>query len=318
VLSEIPEEWEKLLEVWGEQNSSLKKIVADEEVPGRNREYFLYQTLAGALALEEEERGSFITRMKDYMLKAAREAKTHTFWLDNNVEYEAALVEFTEQALTPSPLNRFLKSFTEFQRKVAHYGVFNSLAQTLLKITSPGVPDFYQGTELWDLNLVDPDNRRQVDYEKRERLLGELKQREESGLVTLAGELFSDKDGGRVKLFTIRRALDARSRHKDLFDVGDYIPLRVAGSHRDNVLAYARRKDNQWAVAIAPRLLASLIKAGELPLGQGVWRDTSVELPEDAPGAWRNVLTGELIDARRALPIAEAFRHFPLGLFIAD
>ena len=121
-------------------------------------------------------RDDFINRIKDYVIKAAREAKTHTFWLDHNADYEEALVAFTEKILTPSPANQFLNSFTAFQIKVAHYGVFNSLAQTLLKITSPGVPDFYQGTELWDLNLVDPDNRRAVDYEKREWLLRELKQ----------------------------------------------------------------------------------------------------------------------------------------------
>jgi (1->4)-alpha-D-glucan 1-alpha-D-glucosylmutase len=318
VLSEMPDEWAKLLEVWGEQNGALKKIIGDEEVPGRNREYFLYQTLAGAFTLEEEERGDFIKRIKDYMLKAAREAKSHTFWLDNNVEYEEALVEFTERILSPSASNEFLKSFTEFQKKVAHYAVFNSLSQTLLKATGPGLPDFYQGSELWDLNLVDPDNRRPVDYEKRERLLGELKQREESGLLSLIEELFSDKESGLVKLFTIKRALDARGKHKDLFDGGDYVPLKVSGSLANHVLAFARRKDKRWAVVIAPRLLTSIIAADELPLGKEVWRDTGVELPADSPDLWRHVFTEQLIDGRKTLSVAEVFRHFPLGLLIGE
>ena len=318
VLSEMPDEWEKQLEIWGEQNGPLKKIVGDEEVPGRNREYFLYQTLTGALTLEEEGRGDFVKRMRDYMIKAAREAKSHTFWLDNNVEYEEALGEFTENILTPSPSNQFLKSFTEFQQKVAHYAVFNSLSQTLLKITGPGLPDFYQGSELWDLNLVDPDNRRQVDYEKRERLLGELKQREESGLLPLIEDLFSDKESGRIKLFTIRKALAARRSHKELFDGGDYISLKAAGERGDHVLAFARRKDKQWAVVLAPRLLTSLIAADELPLGKEVWRDTVIELPTDSPDQWRHVFTGHLIDGRKSLSIAEVFRHFPLGLLIGE
>jgi (1->4)-alpha-D-glucan 1-alpha-D-glucosylmutase len=318
VLSEIPEEWEKRLELWGEQNGPLKKIVGDEEVPGRNREYFLYQTLIGALTFEEEERGNFIKRIKDYMIKAAREAKSHTFWLDNNVDYEAALVEFTEKVLTPSPSNQFLEDFIEFQKKVAHYGAFNSLSQTLVKIASPGLPDIYQGSELWDLNLVDPDNRRPVDYEKRERLLGGLKQGEESGLLSLIEELFSDKESGRVKLFTVQRALDARKRHKELFDGGDYIPLKAVGSRSDHVVAFARRKDKRWAVVIAPRLLTSLIGATELPLGKDVWRDTSIEMPVDSPGTWRHIFTEQLIDARQTISVAEAFRHFPLGLLIGE
>lgn len=318
LLSEMPGEWEKRLEIWGEQNGAFKKIVGDEEVPGRNREYFLYQTLIGAFAFDEEERGNFIKRIKDYMLKAAREAKFHTFWLDNNAEYEEALVEFTEKILTPSDSNEFLRSFGEFQKKIAHYAAFSSLAQTLLKITGAGLPDFYQGSELWDLNLVDPDNRRPVDYEKRERFLRGLKQREESGLLPLIEELLSDKESGMVKLFTIQRALAARRRHKELFDDGDYIPLKAAGSRAGHVLAFARRKDKQWVVVIAPRLLISLVGANELPLGKEVWRDTAVELPDDSPRVWRHVFTEELIDARRALAVAEVFRRFPLGLLMGE
>ncbi|HEX8091518.1 MAG TPA: malto-oligosyltrehalose synthase, partial [Blastocatellia bacterium] len=318
VLSEMPCEWEKRLGIWGEQNGALKKVVGDEEVPGRNREYFLYQTLVGAFTLDEEGRGDFIKRIKDYMLKAAREAKSHTFWLDNNVEYEEALVEFTEKILTPAPSNQFLKNFTEFQKGVAHYAAFGSLSQTLLKITSPGLPDFYQGTELWDLNLVDPDNRRPVDYEKRERLLRELKQREESGMLSLIEELFSDKDSGRVKLFTIRRALEARRRQKELFDDGDYIPLTASGSYGHHVVAFARRKDNQWAIAVAPRLLTSLIATNELPLGGEVWQDTAIKLPADSPPAWRHVFTGQSIAACGTLNMAEVFRHFPLGLLTKE
>ncbi|MFP5261119.1 MAG: malto-oligosyltrehalose synthase [Blastocatellia bacterium] len=318
VLSEMPGEWEMRLARWGEQNGALKKVVGDQEVPGRNREYFLYQTLAGAFTHAQEGRADFIKRVKDYMLKSAREAKSHTFWLDNNLEYEQALVEFTEKILAPAPSNQFLKDFMEFQKVVAHYAVFGSLSQTLLKIASPGLPDFYQGSELWDLSLVDPDNRRPVDYEKHERLLTELKRKEESGLLSLIEELFSDKDSGRVKLFTIRRALDARRRHKELFDHGDYAPLTASGNHGRHVVAFARRKDNQWAIAVAPRLLTSLIAADELPLGDDVWRDTVIKLPADSPASWRQIFTGQSIAPEGTLHLAEVFRHFPIGLLIGE
>ena len=316
VLSEMPEEWRGHLELWYEQNRSLKKIVEGEEVPNRNREYFLYQTLIGAWPFEERERDDFINRMKDYMIKAAREAKTHTFWLDHNADYEEALASFTEKILTPSVSGEFLNSFTAFQKKIAHYGVFNSLTQTLLKLTSPGVPDFYQGTELWDLNLVDPDNRRAVDYEKREWLLREMKQKEESGLLDLVDELLSTREDNRVKLFTIHRAMAARNARKELFEEGDYVRLSATGSRSNHIIAFARRKDEHWALTIAPRFLTSIVSENELPLGQDVWGDTSIEMPADAPRAWRNVFTGEVISAQGSISVAEALDRFPVALLV--
>jgi (1->4)-alpha-D-glucan 1-alpha-D-glucosylmutase len=316
VLSEMPAEWERHLELWHEQNRGLKKIVEGEEVPSRNSEYFLYQTMVGAWPFEERDRGDFISRMKDYMIKAAREAKTHTFWLDHNADYEEALADFTEKTLAPSVSNEFLKSFAAFQKKVAHYGVFNSLAQTLLKITSPGVADFYQGAELWDLNLVDPDNRRAVDYEKREWLLREIKQKEQSGLPGLAEELLSTREDNRVKLFTIHRAMAARNEHEELFSEGDYVRLGVTGSRGNHIIAFARRKDRRWALTIVPRFLTSVVAEGELPVGQAAWGDTGIEMPADAPRAWRNAFTDEGVSGRRRIPVAEALRRFPVALLV--
>jgi (1->4)-alpha-D-glucan 1-alpha-D-glucosylmutase len=318
VLSEMPREWQRHLELWHEQNRRLKKIVEGQEVPSRNREYFLYQTMVGAWPFEERDHADFISRMKDYTIKAAREAKTHTFWLDHNAEYEEALIDFTEKILTPSASNEFLKGFTTFQKKVAHYGVFNSLGQTLLKITSPGVADFYQGAELWDLNLVDPDNRRAVDYEKREWLLREIKQKEQSGLLDLTGELLSTREDNRVKLFTIHRAMAARNEHKDLFEEGDYVRLEVTGSRSNHIIAFARRKDRRWALTIVPRFLTSIITESELPVGQAVWGDMGIELPADAPRAWRNVFTGEEVSGRKKIPVAEALGLFPVALLVEE
>lgn len=318
VLSEMPAEWQRHIELWREQNKKLKKTVEDEEVPGRNREYFLYQTLIGAWPFDDSERGEFINRMKDYMIKAAREAKSHTFWLDHNVEYEEALVDFTEKILTPAVSNEFLASFRAFQKKVAHYGVFNSLSQTLMKIASPGVADFYQGTELWDLNLVDPDNRRPVDYEKRERMLAEIKQKEQSGLSDLIKELLTNREDGRIKLFAISRAMAARNLRKQLFDEGDYVRLEVTGSRSPRIIAFARQRGDECAIVIAPRLLASVIGADELPLGPQVWGDTSVKTIAKTGGAWRNAFTGEAVSGGKSVSVAEALGRFPVCLLVRE
>jgi (1->4)-alpha-D-glucan 1-alpha-D-glucosylmutase len=312
----MPGEWQQYLELWHEQNKKLKKMVEDEEVPSRNSEYLIYQTLLGAWPFEEQKREGFINRMKDYMIKAAREAKTHTFWLDHNNDYEEALIHFTEKILSPSVSAEFLKSITAFQKKIAHYGLLNGLSQTLLKITSPGVADFYQGAELLDLNLVDPDNRRAVDYEKRERLLLEIKRKEESGLLDLVDELLSTREADSLKLFTIHRAMAARNAGKELFDGGDYVRLSATGSRSNHVIAFARRRDEQWALTIAPRFLSSIVSENELPLGQEAWGDTKIEMPADAPRAWRNVFTDEAISGHIRLSVAEAFGRFPVALLV--
>jgi (1->4)-alpha-D-glucan 1-alpha-D-glucosylmutase len=315
VLSEMPDEWQRLIELWHEMNAPLKRTVQDEEVPSRNREYFLYQTLIGVWPFDEAERGPLAERLKQYMLKAAREAKMHTFWLDNNTEYEEALLDFTEKLLTAAP--EFLASFTAFQKRVAHYGVFNSLAQTLIKLTAPGVPDLYQGTELWDLSLVDPDNRRAVDYEQRRRLLDEMEAASRLNVATLIDELLASRADGRIKLFVIHATLRARREYRELFEQGDYLPLPVTGKQAAHVVAFARRQGERLAVTIAPRLLVSLVGEDALPLGE-VWDDAAVELPEGAPGTWRNVFTDESLSGTKRIAIADALRRLPVALLVSE
>ncbi|MEN3330825.1 MAG: (1-_4)-alpha-D-glucan 1-alpha-D-glucosylmutase [Blastocatellia bacterium] len=315
VLSEMPGEWQKQIELWHKLNKSLKRTVQDEEVPSRNREYFLYQTLVGAWPFTESQRVGFVERMQHYMLKAAREAKTHTFWLDNNPEYEEALLDFTEKLLTAAP--EFIESFTAFQKRVAHYGIFNSLAQTVIKLTAPGVPDLYQGTEVWDLSLVDPDNRRPVDYQQRRQLLEGLRAASASNVAALLDELLAARRDGRIKLFVIYRTLQARRDDRELFEQGDYLPLVVTGEHAAHVIAFARRQSERLALTIAPRLLVSLVGEDALPLGE-VWRDTAVELPADAPRAWRNVFTDESLNATKRIAVADALRRVPVALLVSE
>jgi (1->4)-alpha-D-glucan 1-alpha-D-glucosylmutase len=315
VLSEMPDEWQRHIELWHELNQRLKRAVEDEEVPSRNREYFLYQTLIGAWPFAEGAGNGFVERMKQYMLKAAREAKTHTFWLDNNAEYEAALLDFTEKLLIASP--EFLASFTAFQKRVAHYGIFNSLAQTMIKLTVPGMPDLYQGTELWDFSLVDPDNRRPVDYEQRRQLLDELRRAAESNVATLADELLRTREDGRIKLFVTHRALQARRDHRELFEQGEYLPLAVTGEHAAHIIAFARRHGDHLAVVIAPRLLVSLIDEAALPIGD-LWGDTAVELPKQVPRVWRHAFTDESLPSIKQIVVADALRRFPVALLTSQ
>jgi (1->4)-alpha-D-glucan 1-alpha-D-glucosylmutase len=317
VLSELPDEWEKLVREWSEQNRKHKREISGEEVPDKNREYFLYQTLVGAFPFSRRVDEEFLARIKSYMIKAARESKVHTFWQDPNHEYEKALLEFTEAVLDHARSGEFLSSFAEFQSRIAHCAIFNSLSQSLIKITSPGVPDFYQGSELWDFSLVDPDNRRTVDFDKRAAYLRQIKERESEPLA-LIEDLLAGKEDGRVKLFTIYKALGSRNRNRQVFDEGDYVPLIVTGIGSRHVIAFARCRAKSWAVTIAPRLVAPLVMRGELPLGESAWEDTNVQLPDNAPDTWRHVFTDQSINGKTSLALSDVFRHFPLGLLTGD
>jgi (1->4)-alpha-D-glucan 1-alpha-D-glucosylmutase len=211
VLSELPEEWETHIRKWSRINSKKKRAMRGLRVPDKNDEYFLYQTLVGGYPFSESEQSLFKKRIQSYMIKAVREAKIHTAWLEPDKEYEEACIKFIEQILDTSKPNEFLETFIPFQRKVAYYGIFNSLSQTLIKITSPGVPDFYQGAELWDLNLVDPDNRRPVDFSTRRSLLRNITEETQADLLSLVSSLLRGREDGRIKLFLISTALETGS-----------------------------------------------------------------------------------------------------------
>ena len=319
VLSEMPKEWERNIRTWSKINRKKKRKIYGRSVPDRNDEYFLYQTLVGAFPFHEgEELHTFRERMKEYIIKAVREAKVHTAWLKPDTEYENAFTYFVEEILNSSEGNPFLREFVPFQKRVCHYGIVNSLSQTLIKITSPGVPDFYQGTELWDLNLVDPDNRRPVDFEKRRRFLGHIRKREEGDILDLVSELLRTKEDGRIKLFLIYRGLKARNKHPEIFQKGAPIPLEAAGKFKDHVIAFGRNNQGKWAVTIVPRFLTSVIKEDEDPLGQRVWEDTHITLPERISNGWKNVITNQWVRSEGKLIIGEALKHFPVALLIRE
>jgi (1->4)-alpha-D-glucan 1-alpha-D-glucosylmutase len=313
VLSEIPDEWRRRVAAWQRFNRRHRTVVDGRAVPGANTEYLIYQTLVGAWPLERP-------RLHDYLMKAIREAKSHTSWINPNVRYDEAVAAFAEALLDPARSPRFLEDFGVFQARVAHFGALNSLAQTLVKITAPGVPDFYQGTELWDLSLVDPDNRRPVDWALRRRLLAEL-ERELAAREDRAGlafELFKAKEDGRVKLFLIRQALAFRRARAALFAGGDYRPLETRGPLAEHLCAFARGGEGGAALTVVPRLLARRgVEAA--PLGPEYWQDTAVLVPPELGARFANALTGEAVAARDgALPAGAALAHFPVALLAAE
>lgn len=318
VLSEIPDEWEKQVKTWSEINRSKKKEVRGRAVPVPNDEYFLYQTLLGSYPFNESENSAFLGRVKDYILKSVREAKLHTAWLRPDSAYEEEFLAFVERVLEPSDSNEFMKEFLPFQKWVAGYGILNSLSQVLLKYTAPGVPDTYQGTELWDLSMVDPDNRRPVDYEQRIAFLKDIKEKVQIDTLRLIDELSSTKEDGRIKLFLTYRVLQARKQNAEVFQKGDYHALNVVGKFKEHIVAFARRLGDTMAIAVAPRFLTTLLEPGEYPLGEQVWADTQLQLPLGSPSTWQNPITDETIYGSGEIAIAQILQHFPVALLVSQ
>ncbi|MFB2881459.1 malto-oligosyltrehalose synthase [Floridanema aerugineum] len=316
VLPELASEWEENIWTWSEMNRAKKTVIKDKPVPDTNDEYFLYQTLIGAFPFNESEFPQFVQRVKDYVIKAVREAKVYTAWLRPDSAYEEGYLNFVDRLLSTPESNDFLEKLRPFQQKIAEYGIFNSLSQILLKNTSPGVPDLYQGNELWDLSLVDPDNRRPVEYERRIGYLQEIKQKIKTDIPQLIKDLFATKEDGKIKMFLTYQLLQARKEHLELFQDGDYKPLMVKGKFSDRIIAFARIHQNKVAITLATRLLTKVIQPGELPLGKDIWEDTSIELPEGMPTAWKDAITLQDVKCDNTLYIGEALQHFPAALLI--
>lgn len=329
VLSELPQEWHAALVRWSEFNRELRVPVEDGSAPDANEEWFLYQALLGAWPLTPGDAGEysqFVQRFQAYVQKALHEAKVHSSWINPDSAYDKAMHEFVGRILDPQRGGPFLADFAVFQRRIAHYGLFNSLSQLLVKIAAPGVVDTYQGTELWDFSLVDPDNRRPVDYEHRRGMLADLKRRAETAgakLATFARELVDNKEDGRIKLYTLFRALHCRRGHPGLYATGDYLPAEIDGPRCEHAFGFVRRRHDALAVAVVPRLLTSLVSAAEAPLGEKVWDDTVLILPESVPDRpLTNAFSGDVVsliqrEGRAALRLSDAFAHFPVALLVS-
>jgi (1->4)-alpha-D-glucan 1-alpha-D-glucosylmutase len=333
VISEIPDGWRRAVVEWMRINGRNRTKLPAVWVPDRNDEYLFYQALVGAWPAEplsapvpECAPEDLVRRLESYMTKAVREAKVHTSWIHEIEEYGRAVEHFVSRTLRGRTATRFLASFVPFQRRVAHAGMVNSLAQLVLKLASPGVPDFYQGTELWDLSLVDPDNRRAVDFGRRQTLLDGLEPllaRLEAGDVVDrdVSQLIDSWVDARIKLFITTRGLRFRGHHADLLLNGAYEPLDAEGPAADHVMGFVRRDASGILLAIVPRLVCSLPSGTRsLPLGSEVWGTTRVLPPSWADGEqFRHLLTGETLRVTAGqLQAAAVFRTSPVGLMWAD
>jgi (1->4)-alpha-D-glucan 1-alpha-D-glucosylmutase len=225
---------------------------------------------------------------------------------------------FIDKILIPSDKNNFLNEFMTFQRMIADYAVYNSLSQVLIKATAPGFPDMYQGSEFWDFNLVDPDNRRPVDFELRTWLFRELKAKDAEDSMKLINELFSTRKDGRIKLYLMYKALAARIKYKSLFEKGSYIPVETDGTYKNHIIAFARERRPSFSITVAPRFLTGVVKQGVKPLGREVWKDTRIILPEGTPVSWKDVITGTEIRGKKKLFVGDIIKHFPASLLVSN
>jgi len=321
VLSEMPELWQKRVSVWSRIHRRRKREVHGELLPSRNDEYLLYQTLVGAWPPGASGvSADFHERIEAYMIKAVREAKRHTSWLSPNFEYETALTEFVRGVLGS---RRFLADFLPFQQQVARGGMLNSLAQTLVKLTAPGVPDIYQGCETWNFSLVDPDNRRPVDFGYLQSQLQSLIELERTAAPsTVAGTLHEDVNDGRAKLFVTALVLRYRTEMPELFRDGDYLPLVSEGPKAMHLCAYARTLGAHQTIVVVPRWVSRLLpETGAIMPPPEAWQDTWIGLPS-VHKRYRNVITGQVLEAKpeqehSRLAADELFRTFPVALLQA-
>lgn len=328
VLSEIPDEWAERVQRWMTLNQRRKSEVSGAPAPTVNDEYLFYQTIIGAWPLaftsdapiDPGAMDGFRERLVAYMLKAVREAKVHSMWIQFNEEYEGAIETFITRVLDVANPNPFVADVQAFHDRIAPIGVLNGLAQTILKLTIPGVPDIYQGCELWELSLVDPDNRRPVDFTARAKQLQEIK-----GMRGNAARDLLDvwRDGG-IKMYVIWKLLQLRQSESDLFRDGAYVPVDAQGASAPHLTAFLRTGGEQPLLVAVPRLVAGLMgEGGALPIGAEAWADTAVALPDAGGGRrWRNIFTDEVVEAvadtdgALRLPLADVFATVPFAVCV--
>jgi len=326
VLSEMPSDWYRTIRRWRDLNRRWKTKVGELTAPDPNEEYLLYQTLVGSwplLPMNAPQHTEYIQRIQAYMEKAVHEAKLHSSWVSPNAEYDRAVQGFVAKILQPSPDNSFLEDFRQFQAPIAQAGIWNSLSQVVLKMASPGVPDFYQGNELWSFHLVDPDNRQPVDFDRRRKLLAKLREKEAADPAALMDRLISNPCDGAIKLFVTHRALSFRRDHPELFSAGSYIPLASGGNRANHVVAFARQWSGQTVIALVGRFFLKIRNSHPAPIGD-VWGNATILLPKKIKHVgFQDVLTGQTVtleerEGEPSLALAKVFAHCPVALLFAE
>ncbi|MCE7066086.1 malto-oligosyltrehalose synthase [Dyadobacter sp. CY326] len=305
VLTDLSSEWIQKVTQWQTMNADLRS----EDGPTPNDEYLIYQTLIGAYPMPGEDAASFAERLQDYLEKALREAKTDTTWAEPNEVYEQSVMDFAKKLLDPN--NAFFNDFQEYLLTITDFGIINSLSQVLLKFTCPGIPDVYQGTEFWDLSLVDPDNRRPFDYEQRENALKELEDYESERLFE---KLWETRNGGQIKLWLTHALYQLRKSYPLLFTKGEYIPLKIRGAYKDNVLAFARRQKREFIVTAVPLHAANLCKEQGKSFFELDWKDTSIVLPDNMDPGWTDLFTTSEINFEGKITPSEIFKSLPFSI----
>ena len=316
VLSEMPAKWHNAINTWSALNGDALSSLDGQPAPSRNDEYLIYQTLLGTY-IPSEDQDVYVGRIIRYMHKAINEAKIHSNWINPNHDYAEAISSFIRKIWAN---NAFRTSFDLLYQEVAFFGRINSLSQVLLKLTCPGIPDIYQGTELWDYSLVDPDNRRPVDFTLRAVLLESLKNGLSPDRKKLAEDLLSNDSTGAIKLYIVYQALRFRSQHESLFSEGKYTPVESRGDKAEHVCCFERTEGDKHIVVVVPRLCYSLMK-GEpaLPIGMSAWGNTTIKL--GSPGdVYKNILTDERAetDKKGKAMMGTVFSSIPYALLVRE
>ena len=307
VLSELGEEWFQKVEEWRQISSGFRK---DKSIPDTNEAYFIFQMIVGHWPSKQFSKEKLLKRTKVFLQKMLREAKQHSSWAEPDEAYENTVYEYVEALLKNE---EFMQSFLEFHKKINAHGAVKSLSQCLLKITAPGIPDIYQGTELWDFSYVDPDNRRPVDYALRKKYLKEMKAYSQSEMGQHLKTLKEDFTNGKINMFCLHKALQLRKQEKHLFEEGDYIPLELTGDYADDIVAFARQKGEKYALILAPVMVTRLFDK-KLQLQPEVREKHLLSLPSDFPKQWKNILTGEKYENLKAFDLGQLFTSFPVAL----
>lgn len=284
IISEMPDEWHDCVGYWSRLNRKYKINVDGSVFPDRNDEYLFYQTLIGSWPFEWQEHKAYddyIKRIISYMIKAVRESKTHTTWTNQNRNYESALESFIQNVLDKEENREFINSFIDLYKNISFYGMLNSITQLILKLTAPGVPDIYQGNEIWNFSLVDPDNRRPVDYKLRKKMLYDIKNdMTDLGFGKAFGNYLDKMHNGKIKMYVTIKLLTYRKNKSNLFLHGEYIPLVIVGQYSKNVVAFVRHISEDFCIVIISRFLTGLNKESiEIPL-HNTWEKTFLLLPK--------------------------------------
>ena len=326
VLSEMPHEWAKSLSRWSRWNKGKKTWLNGRFVPTPDEEVIFYQAMLGVWPLgpvSNQERKCLSSRLETFFLKAAREAKVETDWLNPNEPHETALRHFVSAIFSASREDLFISDFLRLHRQIALLGACNSWSQAILKAAAPGVPDFYQGSEMWNFSLPDPDNRRAVDFRSRQLALEDLKASSVHLEASWLSDLMRSWQDGRLKLYLTMRLLNFRRAHPSLFAAGEYRPITTHGAHHNSVFAFARHCGSEWLLVVVPRLLGPLSKMPGFPVGREVWQSTNLELPANAPCRWASILTNDRLNVSAPgdaspVPVSHVFRIFPFAVFASD